>query len=342
MAGFPGWQQAVLRRIGAPVTPNNVRALNAWQAAEGGDARFNPLNTTQPMPGATDYNPVGVKNYVTPNQGTGATVKTLLNGRYDHIVTGLRKNSSPVEVARAVAASPWGTGEGVLRVLGATGGGPPQASPSPTGPPSPQVAPSAPTRIPHLVQPTLNLGALDLQSGVGKIAQGYQPTDILAGTSQMLLSQLLQPSKLRYTKMSSVQSPSFDPRGHPTVQAARTLDPGGGWGGSYAPATAVARVGERFGLVPTSQKRDTKMTSSGNTSDHWVGSKNAYAYDLGGSVSEMDRAARAITQRLGIPYKSGPLVAAVTRNGLRYQILYRTNVGGNHFNHIHIGVKRVG
>ena len=73
-----------------------------------------------------------------------------------------------------------------------------------------------------------------------------------------------------------------------------------------------------------------------------MGSKNAYAYDLSGTVPEMDKAARAITQRLGIPYHGGELVGSVVRNGLRYQVLYRTNVGGNHFTHIHVGVKRVG
>jgi hypothetical protein len=136
--------------------------------------------------------------------------------------------------------------------------------------------------------------------------------------------------------------PKADARGHPTDTSSQTIDPGGGWGGSYAPATQLAKVGERFGLVPTSEKRDTKMTASGNVSDHWVGSKSSYAYDLGGSVAQMDQAARAIAQRLGISYDGkGPLVATKIANGLRYQILYRTNVGGNHFDHIHIGVRRI-
>jgi len=315
----PNWAQQILRSIGAPVTPGNLRLLNAWQRAEGGgtanDANFNPFNTTQPMPGARPINSVGVKAYRSGQQGVRATRETLLNGRYDEIVSGLRAGSSPVQIARAIARSPWGTGGGVLRVLGAGDGGTlpagPVAGPT-TSPPSPSVPPSP------ISAPTLDFSKLGLESNLGKIAQGAQPTDLLADTSNALLSQLLQPSKLRYSALSAVQAPSFDPRGHPVTRAAQAFDPGGGWGGSYGPATQVAKVGERFGLTPTSTKRDTKMTASGNVSDHWVGSRNAYAYDLGGTVSQMDRAARAITQRLGIPYRGGALVASVVRNGLRY------------------------
>jgi len=140
---------------------------------------------------------------------------------------------------------------------------------------------------------------------------------------------------------NSTGAPRTDAQGHPVVAADRVIDPSGTWGGSYGPATVLAKVAERFGLVPTSQKRDTKMTTSGNVSDHWVGAKSSYAYDMSGSVPEMDDAARAIAQRLGIGYNGGPLVATKTQNGLRYQVLYRTNVGGNHFNHIHIGVRRI-
>lgn len=118
MAAIPGWQRSVLRAIGAPATPANIRFLDLWQRAEGGTAAANPLNTTQPAAGATNYNSVGVKNY--PNAGVGihATAQTLLNGRYEPIVQGLRGGASLVDLARAVAASPWGTGAGVLRLLG--------------------------------------------------------------------------------------------------------------------------------------------------------------------------------------------------------------------------------
>lgn len=118
MAAIPGWQRAVLKAVGAPATPTNVRFLDLWQRAEGGAAAANPLNTTQPAAGATDYNSVHVRNYPDAATGIRATAQTLLNGRYGPIVEGLRGGASLVDLARAVAASPWGTGAGVLRLLG--------------------------------------------------------------------------------------------------------------------------------------------------------------------------------------------------------------------------------
>jgi hypothetical protein len=73
------------------------------------------------MPGATSFNSVGVKNYASYRDGLTATLRTLTNGRYEPIIAALRRGGSADAVARAIAASPWGTGAGVLRVL-ASGG----------------------------------------------------------------------------------------------------------------------------------------------------------------------------------------------------------------------------
>lgn len=318
MAGFPGWRKALLRSIGAPVTAENLRFLNAWQRAEGGSAAFNPLNTTQHAPGASSYNSVGVRNFTDPGQGVQATASTLLNGRYAPIVSGLRSGrTDALSLARAVEASPWGTGGGVLRVLGSTGAA------------SPAAAPAVAMGSPRSIAPPAGDLQSQIMQNLGDIAmKRVSPLDSLLSLHDVL-------------------SPPFGAAAAPTVPSspssgANLAPPGGGWGGSYQPAMALASVGEAHGLVPTSEKRSTKMTASGNQSDHWTGSKNAYAVDLGGSVTEMDAAAKDLAQHLGISYKGGALVATVTRNGLRYQLLYRTNVGGNHFNHIHVGVKRVG
>ena len=109
------WAVSLLRQLQMPVTQDNVAALAAWEMAEGGHwhntAHHNPLNTTQPEPGATSMNSVGVKAYVSWAQGFLATIVTLHNGRYDAILAALAAGNDASAVAQAVAASPWGTGD---------------------------------------------------------------------------------------------------------------------------------------------------------------------------------------------------------------------------------------
>jgi hypothetical protein len=111
------WANAFLTRLGMPVTSENVRAVVAWEKAEGTKAQFNPLATTRSMPGATNFNSVGVKNFASYGDGIEANAAALTNGRYGNILAALRQGNSAVAVAQAVANSPWGTGNGVLRVL---------------------------------------------------------------------------------------------------------------------------------------------------------------------------------------------------------------------------------
>ena len=108
------WAQVFLKRLGMPMTADNVAAVVAWEMAEGGHwyntAYYNPLNTTQSMPGATIFNSVGVKAYKSWAQGLEASVITINNGFYGGILAALRRGNDAQAVADAVAASPWGTG----------------------------------------------------------------------------------------------------------------------------------------------------------------------------------------------------------------------------------------
>ena len=108
------WAQALLKSLGVPMTADNVAAIVAWEMAEGGNwyntAYYNPLNTTQSMPGATVFNSVGVKAYTSWAQGMRATVLTLHNGLYGGILEALKAGNDADAVASAVASSPWGTG----------------------------------------------------------------------------------------------------------------------------------------------------------------------------------------------------------------------------------------
>jgi hypothetical protein len=115
------------------------------------------------------------------------------------------------------------------------------------------------------------------------------------------------------------------------------------WAGSKEIADRLRALAPQLTVV--SSKRDTQNTKSNNVSDHWNGMLYGYAYDLsdGGSPTPgMDQAARDIMAALGVNYDGrSELVENVTKNGYRVQVLYRTNVGGNHFNHVHVGVRKV-
>jgi hypothetical protein len=121
LAGVPegsvtpaSWAQALLASLGDQATAENIRAVTAWERAEGGHwsntAAHNPLNTTQPEPGSWPVNGVGVQAYPSWNEGLGATVATLQNGRYGAVLSALRAGDCASCVAGAVGASPWGTG----------------------------------------------------------------------------------------------------------------------------------------------------------------------------------------------------------------------------------------
>lgn len=108
---------ALLQRIGAPVTTANLIALHAWRVAEGSNAKFNYLDTTQAAAGATDYNSVHVRNYPDLKTGVEATAQTLENGYYADILAAFHRGKDPFDVARAQhGLSIWGS-YGVDNVL---------------------------------------------------------------------------------------------------------------------------------------------------------------------------------------------------------------------------------
>jgi len=117
-----GWARDFLTKLNMPITAENVRAISAWEQAEGTKASFNPLATTQGgFAGETRFNSVGVKNYATYQDGIDANAHALMNGRYQNVLDALRAGNSATAVAQAIADSPWGTHGGVLRVLQSQG-----------------------------------------------------------------------------------------------------------------------------------------------------------------------------------------------------------------------------
>lgn len=107
------WAVDLLSRMGFPDTPDNRRFIVAWETTEGGHfantAYFNPLNTSQDMPGAEKFNSHGVKVYPDYETGMAATVKTLNYSDYDGIRAALALGNDGPGAVQAVGDTPWGT-----------------------------------------------------------------------------------------------------------------------------------------------------------------------------------------------------------------------------------------
>ncbi len=107
----------LLENLGAPVSEENLKFLYAWRQSEGSGGKYNPFNTTWNLPGSTNANSVGVKNYQTLEDGMTATIKTLRNGLYSCIVDGLVGDIGAAEIAKCDSLKKWGTGDLVARVV---------------------------------------------------------------------------------------------------------------------------------------------------------------------------------------------------------------------------------
>jgi len=91
---------------------NGESGAEPCNGVPGQGARFNPLNTTYNLPPCTDYNSVHVRNYASWSQGIAATVATYKLVYYVKVRAAmLDPKASAVDVAEAIAASPWGTGQ---------------------------------------------------------------------------------------------------------------------------------------------------------------------------------------------------------------------------------------
>jgi hypothetical protein len=89
------FMSAVFAGLGAPVTAANVGSAEAWVRHETPwppVAANNPLDTTEPAPGASVFNGAGVRSYPSAAEGVQATVATLLGG-YPLIVAALRSGA---------------------------------------------------------------------------------------------------------------------------------------------------------------------------------------------------------------------------------------------------------
>ena len=109
---FGEWAKVFLKELHAPVARNNLVVMVAWQVAEYTQAKWNPLATTYPMPGATEYNSHGVRNYTSLAQGLEATRRTLQHCCYGYeaILANLARNAESMTTGQAINDSRWCSG----------------------------------------------------------------------------------------------------------------------------------------------------------------------------------------------------------------------------------------
>lgn len=139
-APAPSFIVELLKAIGAPATANNIAFMNAWFRREGTSAAYNPMATTEKMPGSYDLpgNPAHVQQYTSLAEGVQATAKTLENGRYGDVLGALRAGTANVNATYAglhtwsgggysslagVSTAAYGVG-GTLTGAKGSGGGP--------------------------------------------------------------------------------------------------------------------------------------------------------------------------------------------------------------------------
>jgi hypothetical protein len=238
------WAVAVLNQLGYKPTRGAVQALVGWERAEGGhwnnSAQYNPLNTTQPMPGYKTFRSVGVGAadigiYGSWDQGIDATVKTLRNGRYNGILNAL-KAGDPAKVAAAIDASPWGThGRNLYTTI----------SQAPSSVPHVRGAQQQPQTALETLQPQVPAApGVDVEAQkralIGSfLAQGGVKS---MGATQMLASgvaALQQAQPLAAPAMAAYGQPHAQPKTHTSAP------PSGGGGSSQLPSGTAMFEGKK-------------------------------------------------------------------------------------------------
>ncbi len=230
------WAASVLSKVGAPLSQTNYDTLWNWSHAESGSNVMrwnNPLNTTQPYPGATNANSVGVKIYPNASAGAQATANTLLNGYYPDIVQNLRSGlpTSQWSTKAQAQVSKWGTGLSFLHATAA--------------------APTAAGRLPNQGGSTLADGGSD-PFGIGAAFSSFGSNlnrQLLGGT-EVVLGVLLMLAGLAILVLMAVR-----PAGVAAARVAEFASPAGRAVGALraarAPSTPPAAARPAAPSAPT-------------------------------------------------------------------------------------------
>lgn len=323
MAAWNGWERQLLHALGMRVTHRALADLAEWQRREGGTARWNPLNTTQHMPGAGSYNSVGVRDYSSAQQGLAATVRTLRNGHYSDILHALQTGQP---LGSQAGLKTWGTG----RWKGGGGGSSPGADVAgdmfPSAAPSYSSGDALMDMERHLAlgdySPTMALASLEK---VGKAA-GRAAVSIGRGRGGM---PVVTAQKGRQSLRGGWEqwvhlSPGAD---RPGAHTSRDV---------LAFVGSLGRAAGRALTIGTGTNHNQFVVGTNRQSDHWTG----HASDIPATGAALTRLGRLALIQAGMPRREAMRIKGGLFNIGRYQIIFNSMEGGNHFNHLHVGVRR--
>jgi hypothetical protein len=99
----------------------------------------------------------------------------------------------------------------------------------------------------------------------------------------------------------------------------------------------VGQIGMRFGrrlTIGTGTQHNQYVVGTHRESDHWTG----HAADIPMSGAALTRLGRAALVAAGMSPKKARKIKGGVFNIGGYQILFNTNEGGNHYNHLHVGI----
>lgn len=116
----PGWVDRVRAGLKIPLTEESRILFVAWGRVEGGNAKWNPLNSTLWVQNFTllpNYNDIPVRNYAYEVAGVAATILTFINRAggvmtYGGILGDLQagiKAADQIVMDRAAQFQTWGT-----------------------------------------------------------------------------------------------------------------------------------------------------------------------------------------------------------------------------------------